>query len=244
MTGHNTHSTVSHLTVLAKNRRWSPAIEIDWDQPVKRPWWMQSSRYAELMSQLMYGEELSLSLTQAAFSRTNGNTCPDFLATQMEDEVRHVKAYRLYLRKLGDISPQFDGFKLFVDQVEAWTGPLVAIDVAVHEVLEGDALMVQKNFQNWLSCPILRELHKRIVRDESRHVAYGKAVLPGRISALSPNEKIETAQWLENLWRTTFDTLAGRFATPTLCPRRLRTTLADQFWQPHARRLSDMGLPL
>jgi len=73
-------------------------------------------------------------------------------------------------------------------------------------------------------------------------VSYGKTVVPGRIAALGGDEKAAMALWLEDTWRASFDVLAGRFASPLLLTRNRRTALADRFWQPHAQRLTALGL--
>ena len=233
---------LDHLTVLAHSTVWSPGEDLDWDQDVKRPWWMGKAQYAGLISQMMYGERLSFELITGPLGAGQNATETAFLKTQAVDEARHVDAYSAYLARLGDITPREDGFDVISERVRGYDGPRVAVELAIHSLLEGDALMLQKNFQDWLPCPLLRELHQRVSRDESRHVSYGKAILPARVAALTDDEKHEVAVWLEETWRASFHALAGRFASPLVLNRRTRAALADRFWQPHQRRLAELGL--
>ena len=233
---------LEHLTAHAQSTAWVPDHDIDWTQPVRRPRWLSGSAYAGLISQMMYGEQLSHDLIAGPLGQGESAGETRFLKSQAADEARHVLAYQTYLESLGDIAPRETGFACFAEQVKTYDGPSIAIDLAIHAVLEGDALMLQKNLQDWLPCPLLRALNQRISRDESRHVSFGKAVLPGRIARLSADEKAYVAHWLEETWRSSFHALAGRFASPIVLNRRRRDDLADRFWQPHVTRLTALGL--
>jgi gluconate kinase len=114
--------------------------------------------------------------------------------------------------------------------------------VAFHVVVEGEALRIQEGLVRLFRCPLLRQINRRIARDEARHVAFGRLYLGGRVAALPSRERREIHHWVKRLW--------SESAIATLRNLEGRGSVARVFlqgwlrcgWARHARTLAAVGL--
>jgi hypothetical protein len=127
---------------------------------------------AHTLSQFLHGEQGAL-ITAAALA----HAVPDhqgklYAATQTMDEARHVEVFARYIAKLGITYPMSVGLKQIIDKTlgaDHW----VKIAVGMNMVVEGLALASFHNMLRSSTCELLRSILIGVLRDESRHVAFG-----------------------------------------------------------------------
>jgi hypothetical protein len=178
---------------------WDPHSDIDWRVAPTRPRWLPPRNHAMVVSQFLHGETVALEVCRRLAATLHG-TNRAALERQAEDEARHVEAYRLYLARLGELRPRATSLERVVEAITSWQGPPAGLLLANHIVLEGEALAVQHELGARFPCPLLRQLARRVMRDEARHVALGRAMLRSALAALSPDERFALYDWLRRLW--------------------------------------------
>src|SRR5439155_260142 len=94
-------------------------------------------------------------------------------ATQVMDEARHVEVYSRYLReKLTAAYPVNRHLKVLLDQIltdSRWDMKYLGMQIMV----EGLAMAAFGYMHKMCQEPLLTELTHYVMRDESRHVAFG-----------------------------------------------------------------------
>ncbi|MDH3684702.1 MAG: ferritin-like domain-containing protein [Myxococcales bacterium] len=149
---------------------------------------------AQRLSQFLHGEQGAL-MTAAALT----HAVPDYegklyAATQTMDEARHVEAFEKYLRKLAIVYPVSPFLKKLIDttlKADHW----VKIAIGMNMVVEGLALGAFHNMRRATSCELMRSLVEGVLRDESRHVAFGNVYVGATIKDLHDDEKEDVAQF-------------------------------------------------
>jgi hypothetical protein len=146
------------------------------------------------LSQFLHGEQGAL-MTAAALT----HAVPDYegklyAATQTMDEARHVEVFERYLRKLSRIYPMAPGLKALIDATlgaDRW----VKIAIGMNMVVEGLALGAFHNMRRQTTCPLLRSIVELVLRDESRHVAFGHVYVRDAIDKMQEDEREDVAQF-------------------------------------------------
>ncbi len=203
----------------SKRLQWDAAVDIDWDLPVdpSKPI-IEDERFAlaqipfikklsasqqetfrahvgaQRLSQFLHGEQGAL-MTAAALT----HAVPDYdgklyAATQTMDEARHVEVFEGYLRKLAIIYPMSPFLKDLIDvtlKADHW----VKIAIGMNMVVEGLALGVFHNMRRATQCDLLRSILEGVLRDESRHVAFGNVYVGKTISEMHPDEREDVAEF-------------------------------------------------
>jgi hypothetical protein len=146
------------------------------------------------LSQFLHGEQGAL-MTAAALT----HAVPDYegklyAATQTMDEARHVEVFERYLRKLARIYPMAPGLKALIDATLGADG-WVKIAIGMNMVVEGLALGAFHNMRRQTTCPLLRNIVELVLRDESRHVAFGNVYVRDAISKMNQDEREDVAQF-------------------------------------------------
>jgi hypothetical protein len=149
---------------------------------------------AQLLSQFLHGEQGAL-MTSAAVT----HAAPDYdaklyAATQTMDEARHVEVYERYIRKIAITYPMSPWLKELID-ITLSSGHYVKVMIGMNMVVEGLALASFHNMRRQTTCPLLRRLTELVLRDESRHVAFGNVYLQDVISAMHPDDREDIAQF-------------------------------------------------
>ena len=203
----------------SKRQQWDVEVDIDWSIPVdpskpliddesfglseipfiKRLSKSQQETFrahvgAQRLSQFLHGEQGAL-MTAAALT----HAVPDYegklyAATQTMDEARHVEAFEKYLVKLALVYPMSPFLKELIDvtlKADHW----VKIAIGMNMIVEGLALGAFHNMRRSTSCDLLRSLIEGILRDESRHVAFGNVYVGKTISDLHSDEREDVAQF-------------------------------------------------
>lgn len=213
---------------------------IDWTLDVTPPRWMPRSAYVTAVSQLYHGELATLAMCRDLLNRLSDPTDRDALQAQIADESRHIGIYRRYLGRLGDIAPPEPALEAALDGRYIWEGSPLGTIVAVHLLLEGEGLRVQRDFGRWFPCALLRQIHGSISPDEARHVAFGRRTVAARIASLSQEERIGIYRWLEDLWRRCSQ--ASQSDLPGFIRLSMGRRWIDERWARHRRVLIRTGL--
>jgi hypothetical protein len=105
-----------------------------------------------------------------------------------------VEVFEGYLRKLAIIYPMSPFLKDLIDQTlkaDHW----VKIAIGMNMVVEGLALGAFHNMRRATACDLLRSIIEGVLRDESRHVAFGNVYVGKVISDMHPDEREDMAQF-------------------------------------------------
>jgi len=203
----------------AKQNQWDAERDIDWSLPidpskplidegqfifnrlpiVQRLSESQREEFrahiaAHLLSQFLHGEQGAL-MTSAALT----HAVPDYegklyAATQTMDEARHVEVYQRYIDKLAIVYPLSPWLKELIDKTltaDHW----VKIAIGMNMVVEGLALGAFHNMRRKTTCDLLRQVTVSVLRDESRHVAFGNVYVGESIAHMHPDEREDVADF-------------------------------------------------
>jgi hypothetical protein len=162
----------------------------------------------QLLSQFLHGEQGAL-MTAAAVT----HAAPDYeaklySASQTFDEARHVEVYERYIEKLGIVYPISPWLKETIDATLS-SGSFAKTMVGMNMIVEGLALAAFHNMRRNASCSLLRSLTENVLRDESRHVAFGNVYLARVISDMHPDDREDVAQFAFETVKGMADSMGG-----------------------------------
>lgn len=146
------------------------------------------------LSQILHGEQGAL-MTAAALT----HAVPDYQgklysATQTMDEARHVEVFETYVRKLAIVYPMGKMLKKLID-VTLTADHWVKTAIGMNMVVEGLALGTFHNVMVVTECDLLRQIMKGVLRDESRHVAFGNVYVSMAIEEMHQDEREDMADF-------------------------------------------------
>ena len=107
-----------------------------------------------------------------------------------------------------------------------------------HVLLESEAVRLLQRSPYMFSCPLLRRINRRVVRDEARHLAFGQHTLRRRLNELSPAERQRIYRWVGDLWH---QAVHGRRGALSLLGCVNRGALR-RVWLDHEAELRGIGL--
>ena len=143
------------------------------------------------LSQFMHGEQGALLATAQIVDATPWIESKFYGATQVMDEARHVEVYSRYLReKLVGAYPVNRHLKTLLDQIltdSRWDMKYLGMQIMV----EGLAMAAFGYMHKLCQEPLLTELTHYVMRDESRHVAFGVLSLTDVFDSLTAAERRE-----------------------------------------------------
>jgi hypothetical protein len=162
----------------------------------------------QLLSQFLHGEQGAL-MTAAAVT----HAAPDYeaklySASQTFDEARHVEVYDTYIKKLGVVYPISPWLKDVIDAT-LQSGSFAKTMVGMNMIVEGLALAAFHNMRKQATCPLLRSLTEYVLRDESRHVAFGNVYLRQSIADMHPDDREDVAQFAFDAVKAMADATGG-----------------------------------
>ena len=218
---------LKNLYSKSKKMQWNAEEDIDWSKPIdpanplidegrflfeRYPFMQKLSKSkrelfrahmtAQFLSQIMHGEQGAL-MTSAALTHAVPNYEGKlYAAQQTADEARHVEVFEMYIRRLAIVYPMSPGLKKLIDvtlQADHW----VKIAIGMNMVVESMALGAFHNMRNATSCETLRKIMELVLRDESRHVAFGNVYVGEAISEMHPDDREDIADFV-------FDVVASR----------------------------------
>jgi len=148
------------------------------------------------LSQFMHGEQGALLATAQIVDATPSIESKFYAATQVMDEARHVEVYSRYLReKLTRQYPCNAHLKTLLDQILTdgrWDMKYLGMQIMV----EGLAMAAFGFMHKMCNEPLLKDLTHYVMRDESRHVAFGVLSLSDYFMDMKPSEKRDREEFL------------------------------------------------
>ena len=130
-----------------------------------------------LLSNFMHGEQGALLATAQIVDATPWMEAKFYGSTQVMDEARHVEVFSRYLNeKLGGPYRINKDLKALLDQIltdSRWDMKYLGMQILV----EGLAMAAFGFMHKMCAEPLLTELLHYVIRDESRHVAFGVIAL-------------------------------------------------------------------
>jgi hypothetical protein len=209
------------LYKLGKERNWDADLHVDWSVPLVdrsqspvvegfnpfegfEPFekMAESERvdfawheYAWMMSQFMHGEQGALLVASQLVSCAPTYDAKMYAASQTFDEARHVEVFKKYLRgRVGIVYPVNKNLKALLDKIlgdPRWDLKFIGMQLII-ESLALAAFQTQK-----MMCvdPVMRQILDLVMRDESRHVAFGVTYMEEFVKSLPPEEIEARAQF-------------------------------------------------
>ena len=197
----------------AKREQWNATTELAWDTHVEPeseiipaafnplesygPFQRCSKkeqahfRHATLawqLSQFLHGEQGALMTASQLVSAVPWIDAKYYASTQTMDEARHVEVFGRYLReKLEWEFPINENLRRLLDTIltdSRWDFKYLGMQILV----EGLAMAAFGNLYQIADEPLVKELIHYVMRDESRHVAFGVLSLDGYYEAMPENE--------------------------------------------------------
>src|SRR6266498_3608577 len=201
----------------AKRDQWNASRDIAWDTPGTddgrvladelidihgSPLWerLGERERVELnrriaawrLSVLLYGEQGAMLACSQMVDIVTGTDQKFFQATQVTDEARHNEVLERYLqaRLDGLHYPMPENERILFDSI--LTDPRWYIKtIALQLVAETFAVAMFKMMGEAAVDPVLREVCRRILQDESRHMGFGMLALPAIVRDATETERRE-----------------------------------------------------
>ena len=164
------------------------------------------------LSALLYGEQGAMLACSQMVDIVAGADQKFFQATQVVDEARHNEVLERYLQhRLGGLHyPMPDNERAVFDAIlsdRRWYLKTIGLQL----VAETFAVALFKMMAECAHDPLLREICRRILQDEARHMGFGMLSLPEVVRDASPGERRE----MEDFACEAIDkTLTGFFPLP------------------------------
>lgn len=211
-----TNQDMRGLYEKAKRDQWNASRDVDWGQELDpdrgivadglidihgTKYWARLSpkQRVELnrhfsawrISQLMYGEEFAMLICSQLVETVPGIDAKFFLATQVVDEARHSEVLARYLQdRAGVVYPLTPHLRRLFDLLLA-TPQWYLKTVGTQLVAETLAVSLFRMLADSSQDPLICEICRRILADESRHMGFGMLSLPEQVVELSEQERRE-----------------------------------------------------
>ena len=210
-----------------KAYQWNATTEIDWSRPIRNyspesyePYKdsytpeqfdrLCAERRAFTFSQLFLGEQAALAVCAQLMNMVPEMETKLCLAGQIIDEARHVEVFGRYLDKLDVDAPLSPALEALVHRLldsEHYGEKIVGMQI----FLEGIAVGLFQRFQTDSPDPLMRDLIHLVLRDESRHAAFGVTYLADKFKDSSAAEKRKVEEFVGDLWRLFHSATASPF---------------------------------
>jgi hypothetical protein len=157
---------------------------------------LDHSMAAWMLSQFLHGEQGALFAAAQVTEAVQFFDGKLYGATQVVDEGRHVEVFHRYLdSKLNKLYQINDNLFVIIDALISdprWDLKFLGMQIMV----EGLALGAFSTLYKMTAEPLLKELLKRVIQDEARHVHYGVLALREHFrTELSDAERREREDW-------------------------------------------------
>jgi hypothetical protein len=149
-----------------------------------------------MLSQFLHGEQGALFAAAQVTEAVQFFDGKLYGATQVMDEGRHVEVFHRYLEeKLGKLYQVNDNLFVIIDSLMSdsrWDMKFLGMQIMVEGLALGAFGLLFRQTQE----PLLRELLRRVIRDEARHVHYGVLALREQFRHhLTERERREREDW-------------------------------------------------
>ena len=149
---------------------------------------LRHAQIALQLSQFLHGEQGAMIVASQLVSTVPWIDAKYYASTQTMDEARHVEVFSRYLHeKLEWEWPISDSLKELLDATilePRWDFKYLGMQI----LIEGLAMAAFGNLYQLCQEPLLKQLIHYVMRDESRHVAFGVMSLKGYYDDMSPSE--------------------------------------------------------
>jgi hypothetical protein len=221
----------------AKRDQWNANRDVDWTQPYDidqgvlademidiygTPFWDKltpreqgdlNRRFANWrLGVLLYGEHGAMLVCSQLEECVSGTDAKFFQATQVVDEARHNEVLNRYVtERLGGLAypmPDFERelFDTLLSE-RRWTVKTIGLQL----VAETFAVALFRMLAETSKDPLLKQICRYILQDESRHMGFGMLSLPDVIGELTDAERKELEEVTH--WALV-KTLTGQFPEP------------------------------
>jgi len=200
-----------------KAYQWNASTEIDWSRPirnyseesyeaVKRHFSredydrLRAEQRSFTFTQLFLGEQAALALCAQLLNMVPEMETRFCLAGQIIDEARHVEVFGRYLERLGVEAPINRPLEELVYRLldsDHYGEKIVGMQI----FLEGIAVGIFQRFQTESPDPLMRDILRLVLRDESRHAGFGVIYLADRFRSATPAERARVERFVAELWR-------------------------------------------
>jgi rubrerythrin len=211
------HADLRRLYEQAKLDQWNAATDIDWAAPLEGDGGLiaddlvdiHGTRFWDRLSQaervevnravsrwristLMAGEHGAMLVCSQLVENVEGQDAKLFQATQVVDEGRHNEVLHRYLalRLEGRNYPLANNVQEIFDTLLG-TGAWYLKTIGLQLVAETFAVSLFRMLADSSKDPVLRQVCKRIVQDEARHMGFGMQSLPTVVAEASEAERRE-----------------------------------------------------
>src|SRR6266571_2597638 len=211
------HADMRRLYEQAKLDQWNAATDIDWGCPLEgdggliaddlvdihgTKYWdrLTADQRVELnrhvarwrLSTLMHGEHGAMLVCSQMVENVHGQDAKLFQATQVVDEGRHNEVLHRYLtlRLNGESYPLAGNVREVFDTLlgtSAWYLKTIGLQL----VAETFAVSLFRMLAESSKDEILRQVCRRILQDEARHMGFGMLSLPAVVAEASAAERRE-----------------------------------------------------
>jgi hypothetical protein len=218
----------------AKREQWNGTVQLAWDTQVDPQGEIIPQAYNPLdgyapfhrldekgikefrhatislqLSQFMHGEQGALIVASQLAGAVPWMDAKYYAATQTMDEARHVEVFSRYLReKLEWQWPINKNLKLLLDMIicdSRWDMKYLGMQILV----EGLAMAAFAQMYQMAVEPLVRDIVHYVMKDESRHVAFGVISLKGFYDDMTATEKREREQFVVEVCELMRDRLVG-----------------------------------
>jgi hypothetical protein len=144
---------------------------------------------AYVLSNFLHGEQGALLATSQLVAVVPDADAKQYAAAQVFDEARHVEAYERYLREKIELTyPVTTPLKTLLDQIledARWDFKYLGMQIIVEGIALGAFGLIHKTTEE----PLIKKITEMVMRDESRHVAFGVLALRDTFQNLPQAER-------------------------------------------------------
>jgi len=221
----------------AKRDQWNAATDIDWDRKLEgdgglladdlvdiygTKFWdkLSPDQRVEMnhrvtrwrLSTLVHGEHGAILVCSQIVQNVEGQDAKLFQATQVVDEARHNEVLQRYidLRLDGQTYPLAGNVRELFDSLLG-TSSWYLKTIGLQLVAETFAVSLFRMLAESSKDEVLREVCRRILADEARHMGFGMLSLPAVVAEASERERHEMEDF--TVWALV-RTLTGIFPQP------------------------------
>lgn len=170
---------------------------------------MRHGQIAWQLSQFMHGEQGALIVASQLVGAVPWMDAKLYASSQTMDEARHVEVFSRYLRtKIEWEMPINPNLKRLLDVIledGRWDFKYLGMQILV----EGLAMAAFANFHQLTNEKLLKDLIHLVMRDESRHVAFGVLSLEDYYADMSPAEMRDREDFVVEACELMRDRLVG-----------------------------------
>ena len=201
----------------AKRDQWNASRDIAWDAPPApdgriiadelidiygSPLWDKLAEHDKValnrriaawrLGVLMYGEQGALLACSQLVDLVEGTDLKFFQATQVMDEARHNEVLKRYIAdRLDDIIYPMPRNEVALFESILGESRWYLKTIALQLVAETFAVALFKMMAESAKDPVLGDVCRRILGDESRHMGFGMLSLPDVVKNATPKEREE-----------------------------------------------------